>query len=105
MLPSSEACSDIWHIPTPNPYFCGREDYLRNLRNAFVTKSQPVALTQAIKGLGGMGKTQTALKYAHIHRSEYGTGLRVVADSSDKLVSGFAEFARLKACRKRRYGY
>jgi tetratricopeptide (TPR) repeat protein len=90
-----EAVPLVWHIPPPNPLFTGREEYLRDLRKAFVTGTQPVALTQAIKGLGGMGKTQTALKYAELHRCTYTAGLRVVADSRDKLISGYAEFARL----------
>jgi hypothetical protein len=90
-----EETPSAWQVALPSPFFCGREDYLRTLRDAFLTNKQPVALTQTIKGLGGMGKTQTALKYAQLHRASYSSGLRVVADSSDKLVFGFAEYSRL----------
>jgi tetratricopeptide (TPR) repeat protein len=89
------AAPTVWHIPPPIEHFHGREEYLELLRKAFVSSSQPLALTQAIKGLGGLGKTQTALQYAQIHQAEYAYGLRVVADSPDNIISGFAEFAAL----------
>jgi hypothetical protein len=42
--------------PQPQLYFTGREDLLTRLRLA-LTSGQPAALTQAIHGLGGVGKT------------------------------------------------
>ena len=87
--------SAIWNIPASNPYFFGREQYLRDLRDMLATSSQPTALTQAIKGLGGIGKTQTALRYADLFRDEYSAGFWVVAESHESLISGFAEFAQL----------
>jgi tetratricopeptide (TPR) repeat protein len=89
------ASASIWNIPTANAFFSGREEYLETLHNIVTTTGQPTALTQAIKGLGGMGKTQTALKYADLRRAEYTSGFFAVADSRESLVSGFAEFARL----------
>ena len=85
----------IWNIPPANPNFFGREQYLNDLRNLLTTTGQPAALTQAIKGLGGIGKTHTALKYADQYRAEYSAGFWAVADSPENLLSGFAEFARL----------
>ena len=87
--------SAIWNIPPSNPNFFGREQYLEDLHNLLATGGQPAALTQAIKGLGGIGKTHTALKYADQYRDEYSAGFWAVADSPENLVSGFAEFARL----------
>ena len=87
--------SAIWNIPPSNPNFFGREQYLENLHNLLATGGQPAALTQAIKGLGGIGKTHTALKYADQYRDEYSAGFWAVADSPENLISGFAEFARL----------
>ena len=86
--------AQLWHIPPPNPYFSGRIQYLADLRSALTTTSQPAALTQAVKGLGGMGKTQTALKYADLHRAAYQNGFHTQADSSASLVSGFAAFGQ-----------
>ncbi len=56
----------LWNIPyRRNPYFTGREDALAQLHRALQTDST-VALShpQGISGLGGIGKTQTALEYA-----------------------------------------
>jgi hypothetical protein len=80
----------IWNIPASNPYFFGREQYLEGLRDMLAASSQPAAL----KGLGGIGKTQSALKYADLYQDEYSAGFWAVADSHESLVSGFAEFAR-----------
>jgi tetratricopeptide (TPR) repeat protein/DNA-binding XRE family transcriptional regulator len=61
----------IWNVPfDPNPFFTGRHDVLQEL-HANLARGTPTALTQAIRGLGGIGKTQTASEYAHRYRSEY----------------------------------
>ena len=83
----------IWTIPAHNPYFSGRTQYLANLRTALTSTAQPAALTQAVKGLGGMGKTHTALKYADLHRGTYTHGFYTPADSRPALLSGFAAIA------------
>jgi tetratricopeptide (TPR) repeat protein len=61
----------VWNVPHQrNLNFTGREELLRDLR-ASLTSGQPAALTQAIKGLGGVGKTQLAVEYAYRHAAEY----------------------------------
>jgi tetratricopeptide (TPR) repeat protein len=61
----------IFEVPhRKNPHFTGREDLLDSLHLALVS-GKPAALTQAIAGLGGVGKTQLAVEYAHRHRGEY----------------------------------
>ena len=57
----------LWNVPyRRNPYFTGREDILTRLAAALRTDNT-AALTQpqAISGLGGIGKTQTAVEYAY----------------------------------------
>ena len=49
----------------------------------------------ALSGLGGMGKTQTAVEYAHRHRDEYRAVFWVRAETRDELSSGFAVLAQL----------
>ncbi len=61
----------IWDVPyEPNPFFTGRKDVLDALHQRLM-EGRAAALTQAIRGLGGIGKTQTAAQYAHRYRDEY----------------------------------
>ena len=87
----------IWYIPfSRNPFFTGRKEVLRNLR-ALLTQNQKPALNriQAICGLGGIGKTQTAVEYAYRYRNSYDAAFWTRADSPEALFSGFARIARL----------
>ena len=59
------------HIPPANPTFTGRTDLLDAIQAEFQNQQSAIAITQAIAGLGGVGKTQLALAYAHSHRDSY----------------------------------
>jgi len=99
-LPIREAKPDFqnyfWNAPPRNPFFTGRAMHLETIRKA-LTKSAAAVLTQphAISDLGGIGKTQTAIEYAHLYRANYAAVLWSGADSRDSLLSGFAAFANL----------
>jgi hypothetical protein len=55
----------IWNIPYQrNRFFTGREELLKHLHDN-LTNRKAAALSQAISGLGGIGKTQTAVEYAY----------------------------------------
>ncbi len=61
----------IHHSPFPrNRNFSGREAYLRQLHEE-LTSGRPDAGTQALTGLGGIGKTQIALEYSYRYGAEY----------------------------------
>ena len=61
----------IHHLPFPrNRNFSGREAYLRQLHEE-LTSGRPDAGTQALTGLGGIGKTQIALEYSYRYGAEY----------------------------------
>jgi len=49
----------------------------------------------ALSGLGGVGKTQTALEYAYRHMDEYGYIFWVTAHSREALISGYLTVAGL----------
>lgn len=82
------------NLPTGIPYFTGREEVLTQLHEALkASGATALAQRQAISGLGGIGKTQTAIEYAHRHRSEYKALLWAVAESKESLISDFVAIA------------
>jgi hypothetical protein len=85
--------SRVWTVPHPrNPNFTGREELLHNLREK-LTSGQPAALTQAIHGLGGVGKTQLATEYAYRYSTYYDAVLWVRAEEPTTLAADFAGLA------------
>jgi tetratricopeptide (TPR) repeat protein len=85
----------IWMVPhRRNGFFTGRETLLTALHDSF-TKDRTAVLTQgqAINGLGGIGKTQIAMEYAHRHRDEYRFVLWASAATHETLISAFVSIA------------
>jgi tetratricopeptide (TPR) repeat protein len=65
------ALPDIWNVPhLRNPNFTEPGQRLTEIRDALLS-GKPAALTQALAGLGGVGKTQLALEYAYRHAGDY----------------------------------
>ena len=82
LLPPPPPGTRIGDIPiTRNPFFTGREHLLALLHKRLSTaRTTALAQPQALYGLGGIGKTQIALKYAHdFHPDVYPTALWVNA--------------------------
>jgi len=88
-----DAAPDIKKLPPRNPSFTGRDQLLKDL-HAALTTGGPAALTQAISGLGGVGKTQLAAEYAHRYASHYSVVWWVRAEEPAMIAE---EFARLAA--------
>ena len=87
--PNGTPSGELFQVPYPkNPYFTGRKQVLDDLGAALAT-GKPTALT----GLGGVGKTQTAVKYAYCHRNDYSAVLWARADSESILFSEFLTLA------------
>lgn len=96
----------LWTIPSPrNPNFTGRDELLERLaqhlsplRSEEPTITRPAVLTQseAIKGLGGMGKTQIAIEYAYRarERDRYTHTLWIHAADQEAILSSFATLAQ-----------
>jgi tetratricopeptide (TPR) repeat protein len=65
------AVPPVWNVPTRNASFTGRNNVLEKLRDQLEGSSRAVVLPQALYGLGGVGKTQVALEYAHRYMADY----------------------------------
>jgi tetratricopeptide (TPR) repeat protein/transcriptional regulator with XRE-family HTH domain len=107
--PPSEADSfALWTVPHGrNPLFTGREDLLAWLDQQFFPQEEHAdppllhraALTQpqALRGLGGIGKTQVAVEYAHrsYEQGRYTHVLWINAASDEAILSSFMTLAEL----------
>jgi len=81
-------------VPHRNPFFTGREILLSQLHQQ-LQKAGITALAQAaIHGLGGIGKTQTAIEYAHRFGETYRFVLWVVAESAPAIQAAYLSIAR-----------
>lgn len=99
--PPSMHGSRIWNMPmTRNPFFTGREQLLALLLERLST-ARVAALTQtqaqALFGLGGIGKTQTAAEYAFRYGDSYTHVFWMRAASRETLVADFVTLAELLA--------
>jgi len=81
----------ISNLPPRNPHFAGRSELLAAL-HARLAAGGAAALVAA-HGLGGVGKTQLALEYAHRHAHEYELIWWVAADATSPIVTGVGELA------------
>jgi tetratricopeptide (TPR) repeat protein len=83
---------EIFHIPyQKNKYFTDRDEIISQIRKNFEAGESMQSLT----GIGGIGKTQTAVRYAHKFRDQYRAVLWARAQSRETLVSDFADAAVL----------
>src|SRR5450755_3054420 len=98
-----EKSATIWNVPfRRNQFVTGRGELLDLLHQRLTQSRQDetaathrVALTQplAIKGLGGIGKTQTAIEYAYRYRDLYPNTFWVNAATEETLLSSFEAVA------------
>jgi transcriptional regulator with XRE-family HTH domain len=109
-IPMSSSPTDnpaLWTVPyRRNLYFTGRDElitlldqHLSGARSGEVTTTHRAALTQpqAIKGLGGIGKTQIAVEYAYRAREQeqYIHTFWINAASQEALMSSFTQLAEV----------
>jgi DNA-binding SARP family transcriptional activator len=60
----------VWNVPARNPRFTGRDSMLAELHQRLGAE-EPTLVVQALYGLGGVGKTQLAIEYAHRFAADY----------------------------------
>lgn len=86
-----------------NPYFTGRERVLAQLHaqlhaqlsaNLSGQQSSHPTTVVALSGMGGIGKTQTAIEYAYCYSDTYSAVLWARADSGETLFADFVGIAQ-----------
>lgn len=81
-----------WLVPDAmrTRFFTGRDDMLARIDQQLAGHRRA-----ALSGLGGAGKTQTAIEYAARHRDDYPDGVFWVnAETPSSLTSGFVDIAK-----------
>lgn len=82
----------ILNLPFPrNEFFTDRDDILSGLYKDFNAGKT----VQALNGIGGVGKTQTALEYAYRYQQDYQVLLWSKAHTRESLVTDFAAITAL----------
>ncbi|KAL1843253.1 hypothetical protein VTJ49DRAFT_2584 [Mycothermus thermophilus] len=83
-----------------NPNFFGRQDVLASLDQCLLPPRDPVPSSRAgrtrvalLRGIGGLGKTETAVEYAYSRRAEFDAIFLVRAEDKSKLESDLARIA------------
>ena len=82
----------IFNCPARNPWFTGRDKEITVLHER-LHETGKAAIGQAISGLGGIGKTQTAIQYAHKYRDEYDAVFLVLAATELDMRTAYAKIA------------
>jgi tetratricopeptide (TPR) repeat protein len=86
---------EVTNLPPRNPDFSGRSTLLKELHETLTTGGA-MAVVQAatVHGLGGVGKTQLALEYAHRYATDYDVIWWVPAEQSVAIPGLLAGLAR-----------
>ena len=90
-----EAPKDIkaWKLSyMRNPNFTGRKDLLKTLETN-LNQGKITAITQAIHGLGGVGKTQLAVEYIYRYKDNYKVVWWINSEDVANLRTEYAELA------------
>jgi tetratricopeptide (TPR) repeat protein len=88
----------VFDVPPRNPHFTGRTDLLQALR-AHLAETKRGAVVQAVQagavhGLGGVGKTQLVVEYAHRYAADYDLVWWVPAEQPVTIPGRLAQLAR-----------
>ncbi|GAA1977670.1 FxSxx-COOH system tetratricopeptide repeat protein [Catenulispora subtropica] len=85
----------VWNLRSRNASFTGRDRVLERLRDRLLRGSAAgSAPPQALHGLGGVGKTQVALEYAHRFKGDYDLVWWLPADQPELVPTELAKLAR-----------
>jgi hypothetical protein len=81
----------VWTIPARVRGFTGRDELLTELEAA--PRPEGSTVMQAVTGMGGIGKTTTAIEYAHRHHDDFDIAWWVPAENPALIRERLAELA------------
>ncbi len=82
----------VWNVPPRGTAFVGRGKALEELRNR-LSGTAATLMPQAVYGLGGVGKTQLAIEYAHRFAGDYDLVWWIDAEDPGRVRSALADLA------------
>ena len=81
----------VWQVPARNPNFTGRRAPLRGLARGFAAAA--TVTVHSVHGMGGVGKTQLAIEYAHTRAGDYDLVWWIDAERAAIIPDQFAALA------------
>jgi len=85
------ALPQVWKVPPRNPNFTGRGPELAEIAEALATGS--TVTVHAVRGIGGVGKSQLAAQYAYAHAADYDVVWWIAAEEPAAIPDQFTELA------------
>ncbi|KIK58147.1 hypothetical protein GYMLUDRAFT_697637 [Collybiopsis luxurians FD-317 M1] len=88
---------DMTDLGPVSPFFTGRHNILLELANYFSLESLSTKIHErkifVLYGMGGVGKTQTALKFMHTFRTRFTKVYLIAASSEESIKASFYDIA------------
>lgn len=81
----------IWCVPVPTRTFSGREGVIASVGERLRVGAVSLTQAAAIHGLGGVGKTQLAARFARMNRDEYEVVWWIRAETETTLIDDYCE--------------
>jgi hypothetical protein len=84
-----------YYLPfSANPRFWGREDVLSQIQSSLEVEGKTTLRSFALHGMGGVGKTQIALRYANDSRTKYDAIFWLAADNLVTIGQSYREISK-----------